>query len=117
MGNHHNNQPPVIGKSKFCLSAVDKLKRCISESNITLDALASKMHVSSRTLHRRLQEQGKNFNQLLRDIRLELATEYLADTRLSLSEISARLGYAEQSAFSRAFKQWTNTTPKQYLKN
>jgi AraC-like DNA-binding protein len=72
--------------------------------------------MSSRTLHRRLQALGINFNQLLKDIRIEMALEYLDEGKLSLTNISELLGYTEQSAFSRAFKHWTGQTPKQYLK-
>lgn len=92
-----------------------ELLACINESHFTLDALSAKMNMSSRTLHRRLDKQGKNFNQLLKQARLEMAIDYLERSSLSLSEISYRLGYTEQSAFSRAFKQWTGKTPKQYL--
>jgi AraC-like DNA-binding protein len=44
-----------------------------------------------------------------------MALNYLADNALSLTDISGLLGYTEQSAFSRAFKQWTGQTPKQYV--
>lgn len=88
---------------------------CINESEMTLDELSLRMNLSSRTLHRRLQELGINFNQLLKDTRLEMALHYLADNALSLTDISGLLGYTEQSAFSRAFKQWTGQTPKHYL--
>jgi len=91
-----------------------ELMHCIEESSMTLESLSLKMHMSSRTLHRRLQEQGVNFNQLLKDQRLEMALIYLDEKKLSLTDISDSLGYTEQSAFSRAFKQWTGKTPKQY---
>ncbi len=93
-----------------------ELINCINESNMTLDYLASRMSMSSRTLHRRLQDQGSNFKQLLKETRLEFAVIYLDEGKLSLSEISHQLGYTEQSTFSRAFKQWTGKTPKEYLR-
>jgi len=93
-----------------------ELRHCITESNITLDYLALRMVMSSRTLHRRLQDQGSNFKQLLKEIRLEFAIAYLEEGKLSLSEISHQLGYTEQSTFSRAFKQWTGNTPRKYLR-
>lgn len=94
-----------------------ELMHCIEESSMTLESLSLKMHMSSRTLHRRLQEQGHNFNQLLKDQRLEMALIFLDERKLSLTDISDSLGYTEQSAFSRAFKQWTGKTPKQYQSN
>jgi AraC-like DNA-binding protein len=102
--------------SDFSIKVRVELKHCINESRMTLESLSLKMHMSSRTLHRRLQALGINFNQLLKDIRLEMALEYLDEGKLSLTDISELLGYTEQSAFSRAFKQWTEQAPKQYLK-
>ena len=77
--------------------------------------IAEQLHVSERTLHRRLQEQqGKTFGSVLRETRLRLAKEYLGNRQLSLTEIAILLGYSEQSAFSRAFKQWQGETPRIY---
>lgn len=92
-----------------------ELSHCLNESKMTLDDLASRMKLSPRTLHRRLQDQGSNFKQRLKETRLELAIAYLDEGKLSLTEISHKLGYTEQSTFSRAFKQWTGNTPREYL--
>lgn len=91
------------------------LIQCINESSMTLKSLSLRMNMTSRTLQRRLKEENLNFNQLLKDTRLEMARQYLDENTLSLTAISELLGYTEQSAFSRAFKQWAGETPKQYL--
>ncbi len=78
--------------------------------------IAAGLGVSSRTLHRRLAEAGTGFVCLLQDIRLMMAKDLLQHRTLSMSEIAFRLGYAEQSAFSRAFKQWSGETPLSYQK-
>ena len=93
----------------------DYLRRALPEGTPTLDGLASALALSSRTVHRRLAQRGLNFGTLLRQTREELARQYLDQGRISLSEIAFMLGYSEQSAFSRAFKQWTGQTPRQYL--
>ena len=72
------------------------------------------LNMSERTLFRRLQDQGLNFKQLQSQIRMQLAREYLADARLTQSEIALLLGYSEQSAFNRAFKRETGMTPRQF---
>jgi len=108
-------QSSAVSESDVNQRIKTELVSCINESNMTLESLSSKLNISSRTLHRRLQQQGTNFNQLLRDTRLELAIGYLDDGSLSLAEISHLLGYTEQSAFSRAFKQWTGNAPKHYI--
>lgn len=86
----------------------------LSQGALSLSLVAKQLNVSTRTLHRRMEDRGLNFKQFLQDTRKRLATVYLDDETLSLNEISFLLGYSEQSAFTRAFKQWFGTTPKRY---
>ncbi|MEE2731614.1 MAG: AraC family transcriptional regulator ligand-binding domain-containing protein [Pseudomonadota bacterium] len=90
--------------------------KAIQSGEPTLDAVAKTLALSRRTLHRRLHERGLVFKDLLQEIRLQLARQYLAERRLTLAEIGLLLGYSEQSAFTRAFRQWSGTTPLQYQK-
>ncbi|MCP5019537.1 MAG: AraC family transcriptional regulator [Ketobacter sp.] len=90
--------------------------KAIQEGEPTLEQVAESLAMSRRTLHRRLQEKNLVFKDLLQQIRLQLARQYLAEQRLTLAEIALLLGYSEQSAFTRAFKQWSGTTPLQYQK-
>ncbi|MEM8959035.1 MAG: AraC family transcriptional regulator ligand-binding domain-containing protein [Pseudomonadota bacterium] len=73
--------------------------------------IAHRLGMSRRTLTRRLSEQGLTFRQILDDVRLDVAHSYLHDTELSLAEISFQLGYADQAAFTTAYKRWTGKTP------
>jgi AraC-like DNA-binding protein len=77
----------------------------------TLEAAAKRLGTSSRTLRRRLQDEGTSFHQVLDRARCELAKRYLADLRMPVGEIGFLLGFSEPSAFHRAFKRWTGTTP------
>jgi AraC-like DNA-binding protein len=70
--------------------------------------------MSPRTLGRRLQEQGTTLKALLDDTRRRLALEYLRNRAHTLTEIAFLLGYSELSAFNRAFRRWTGSTPMQY---
>lgn len=76
--------------------------------------LARRMNRSLRTFYRELAEHGLRYRSLLGDTRFQLARMYLADARLSLAEIALLLGYSEQSAFTRAFRGWTGTSPLEY---
>lgn len=76
--------------------------------------IAAAMHVSNRTLQRKLREEGTSFLDLLQDARLSLAKKYLAQPQRSIVEIAYLLGFSEPSTFSRAFKRWTGQAPIDY---
>jgi AraC-like DNA-binding protein len=79
-----------------------------------LDAVASVMHISPRSLHRRLAEEGANFRQIKDALRRDIALARLAKTDRPVAEIAAELGYADPSAFYRAFVAWTGSAPSEY---
>jgi len=93
------------------------LLKILQEGSASLEALAQALSVTPRTLQRRLDERGYNFTDLLKSTRKELALFYLQEKAVSLTDIAFLLAYSEQSAFTRAFKQWYGISPKQYLKN
>lgn len=94
------------------------VRRCIArllrEGQPELALVANELHISARTLHRRLAADGINFRELRESIRQRQAEDYLADPRLQLAEIAQLLGYSEQSAFTRAFRRWSGQAPYAY---
>jgi AraC-like DNA-binding protein len=70
--------------------------------------------MSTRTLARRLEDEGTTFRALLDGLRRELALRYVGACPIELSEVTARLGFAHVEAFHRAFKRWTGQTPIAY---
>jgi len=76
--------------------------------------LARHLHLSERTLQRRLADEGCNYQQLLNDTRRQLAEYHLNSGKLPAAEIALLLGYSEPSVFFRAFRQWTGLTPGEY---
>jgi AraC-like DNA-binding protein len=64
-----------------------------------------------RTLNRRLRAEGTTFQQLLDEVRFEAACQLLDTASTPITEIAVSLGYAETSAFSRAFRRWSGSTP------
>ena len=66
------------------------------------ETVADALHMSVRTMHRKLADANSNFRALLVDIRRELAESYILDNSLTLTEISLLLGFSESSSFSRA---------------
>lgn len=80
----------------------------------TLGDLAERLHLTERTLQRRLSAEGTRFSTILQEVRLARAREYLRRNDLSIEEIAGRLGFADAVAFSHAFKDWTGKSPSAY---
>jgi AraC-like DNA-binding protein len=77
-----------------------------------LEAVAPTLGVSTRTLARRLAAERLSFGEILNQLRSDLATHYLGEANLSISQIAWLVGYQGVSAFSHGYKRWTGMTPK-----
>ena len=75
------------------------------------EVLAGKLHVSVRTLHRQLQEQGHSLQTLKNEARRNQATELLMRTRQPIKQVALAAGFSNEKSFIRAFKGWTGLTP------
>jgi AraC-like DNA-binding protein len=73
--------------------------------------VARALHVSVRTLQRKLVETGTTFRAVSEIVRGQLAEGYLADPRVSIAEVAFMLGFSDQSSFNRAFRRWTGEAP------
>lgn len=78
---------------------------------LSLDDMARLLNTSTRTLKRRLQEEGTTFRALLAESRGAMAEALLGDDRLSLTDVAERLGFSDLSSFSQAFKRWHGVAP------
>lgn len=110
--------PDVVTDVVTDIGIVQKLRRLLTELLPSgppgLDEAARRLGLSSRSLQRRLQEAGTTFAQVVDATRRELALRHLQDRRLSLTEIAFLTGFADASAFHRAFRRWTGTTPRDH---
>ncbi|MDI3250528.1 putative HTH-type transcriptional regulator [Pseudomonas fluorescens] len=79
-----------------------------------LSEIARLTHISTRTLKRRLSDEGTTFRTLLAEARSSSAIEMINDSRLSLTEIAERLGFSDLSSFSQAFKRWHGVAPSNF---
>lgn len=95
--------------------AVAQVRRLLVEhmarGPLPLREAARRLHLSERSLQRRLTAEGCRYADLADEVRRDLALQYMADPRLSLGEVAYLLGFAEPSPFHRAFKRWTGATP------
>lgn len=87
------------------------LKRSLSGGPLDIQAVASELSMSDRTLQRRLTDERTTFKQLLTQARHEQAREYLADPQLDIKEVAFLVGYEDQNSFYRAFRLWEGDTP------
>ena len=76
-----------------------------------LEEAATLLGISAPTLRRRLREEGNGFQEIKDSVRKESAIRQLLETTRSANEIAASIGFSEPSAFHRAFRKWTGTTP------
>ena len=88
-----------------------RLRVALAQGRADPARMAVLLGVSERTLQRRLAELGRSFSDVVEDFRREEAARLLATPGLPLVEVAGRLGYAEQSSFTRAFRRWSGTTP------
>ena len=99
-------------------SLVNDLRRALRvellRGHLSADRAASILAFHRRTLHRRLADAGTTFQSVLDEVRYDAARHYLALTDMPLVGIGATLGYSELSAFARAFRRWSGTTPQQW---
>lgn len=94
----------------------ERVRACLLEmlasGHYSMADVAFKLAMSSRTLHRRLKEEGTTFQTVLDELREELARHYLSVSEYSSTEIAFLLGYEETNSFYRAFRVWTGQTPE-----
>jgi AraC-like DNA-binding protein len=96
----------------------DRVRHVTAESlkgaDPSLRTVASRMHMSPRTLQRRLHLEGTSFNHVLDEVRRDLAEAYLDKPEFSITEVAFLLGFSDVSSFHRAFKRWSHKTPMEY---
>ncbi|KIF81301.1 AraC family transcriptional regulator [Noviherbaspirillum autotrophicum] len=79
-----------------------------------IETVAHQLHMTSRTLRRKLQSQETSYQTILNNVRKQLAMDYLRKTRMSNEDIAASLGFSDAPNFRQAFKKWTGTTPSEF---
>jgi AraC-like DNA-binding protein len=103
-----------LAQKTFNEQAKAILKRLLAGQRPGIQDLARELHLSTRTLQRRLTEQGVSFQRLLEQARRELARHYLLHSSVELSETAYLLGYEDANSFFRAFQHWEGTSPGQW---
>jgi AraC-like DNA-binding protein len=111
----------ILNSLKLNTSIAEKIKKEIVQElkgeEPSLSNIAKKLGIGVRSIQLKLKEEGVTFQQLLEEIRKNLATKHLKEDKLSTTDIAYLLGYSEPSVFFRSFKKWTGNTPTFYRKS
>jgi AraC-like DNA-binding protein len=86
----------------------------LHKGEASMDAVAGQLALSRQTLFRQLKAEGVTFEQVLDELRLRLALDYLRARKVSVNETAYLVGFSEPAAFSRAFKRWTGASPRDW---
>lgn len=90
------------------------IKETLPSGEARIDSIGRKLGVSSRTLQRKLREEGTSYQELLEETQRSLAEFYLRKPEIAICEVSYLLGFSQASAFHRAFRRWTGMTVKEF---
>jgi AraC-like DNA-binding protein len=90
------------------------LRATLVTGHSSADEVAALLSMNRRTLNRHLNFQGTNFRKVTDEIRFEIARQLLADSAMEILQIALFLGYSNESAFTRAFRRWSATTPAKW---
>lgn len=82
----------------------------------SLDDIADRLHVTPRTLRRKLQEAGTSYRRICHEHQLQLALHYLSDPKLKSTAVAHKCGFKDAASFREAFKRWTDMTPQEHRK-
>jgi AraC-like DNA-binding protein len=89
----------------------NEAQKLLPQGKANRQSVASALGMSERTLARKLAEESTSYEQVLDQLRLSLALQYIKDLGISLSQIAWLLGYGESTSFSHAFTRWTGFSP------
>jgi AraC-like DNA-binding protein len=91
-----------------------KLMEALGDGLPDQEKVARALHLSQRNMQRKLHLAGTSYQEILDQLRQELAPQYLRQSHLSINEISYRLGFSRVGSFTRAFKRWSGQSPSQF---
>jgi AraC-like DNA-binding protein len=92
-----------------------RLRDLLAQGKPEASRVARSLGMSERTLHRRLSELGRSYQDIVDDFREMESEHLLTKGKDSLAQVALRLGFADQTAFHRAFKRWKGCTPREWV--
>lgn len=105
-----------VRQASFASRAEEVMTKLLANGQPKIKDVADALHLSARTLQRRLEREGVSFAELLDRLRRRLAHDQLAHSERPITEISYDLGFSDPSNFNRACNRWFGTAPAAYRK-
>ncbi|WP_436863514.1 helix-turn-helix domain-containing protein [Acinetobacter haemolyticus] len=122
----------LLSEKSFCANVLSfnrAITQCEAISNLyvnnddldnfikqTLNEMAHKESISTKTIYRQLKRHGQSFQKLQQSMKYTKSLKLLNDKTLSIEQIATILGYQDPSNFTRAFKRWAHVSPSKYRK-
>lgn len=103
-------------RGSFQSAVENEIAPLLPHGKATAADVARQLGLSQRTFARRLSTEGLTFSELLENLRSDLASRYLVEGDMGVSEVAWLLGYREVGSFSHAFRRWTGKTPREVLR-
>lgn len=101
-------------RTSFAARVREMLPSMVDQGGALRDAVARRMAVSERTLQRRLADEGTDFSTLVDEVRRTIARQHLGSDRISVKNLSYKLGFSDPSAFHRACMRWFGKAPGEF---
>lgn len=98
----------------FSLKVAHAIKKQLNMGQARKELIADEFGLSTRTLQRKLVAEGTSYQALADEIRLDMAKQFLNDSKLAIQDIAYNLGFSDSGSFHRRFKQWTGLTPGEF---
>lgn len=117
MHSHAQDVAARLPKSDFLATLQATIVSAMHRGDPSIGRVATRLGYTPRTLQRRLEDDSLTFQQVLEDLRKDMACRYLSSSQLSLTEISGLLAYTDTTAFGRAFRRWMGRTALEYRKH
>lgn len=92
------------------------VRSMLPAGDVSADSVAARLCMSSRTLRRRLREEATTYQEIVDEVRRDLARHYLAEEKRGIAEVAFLLGFSDPSAFTKAFRRWSGHTPADFVR-
>lgn len=103
-----------LDRSDIVKGAKRHIVKLLPTGDCSREKIAKTLNMSERSLNSKLRDSGTSYQEILEELRTQLAYEYLDRKHLSLTQIGYQLGFSDTSSFARAFRRWTGQSPSEY---